>query len=67
MVDHLGYSFAGSHLSHQDVVNKQRIAGNFPEKKVNSPFLVLKSLTELNKNQHFFISFDVNVSLFPLH
>lgn len=61
-------TFASSHLSHEGIVNEQKITGNFLENKVNTLILVLKSLTEMNKNLHLFISFDVNVcSLFPPH
>lgn len=61
-------TFASSHLSHAGIVNVQKITGNFLENKVNTLILVLKSLTEMNKNLHLFISFDVNVcSLFPPH
>lgn len=68
IINGLGFSFASSHLSHQGIVKVKSIAGNFPEKKVNSLFLVLKSLTEMNKNLHLFIGFDLNIcSLFPPH
>lgn len=68
MIKSLGFSFASSRLSHQGTVKVKSTAGNFPEKKVNGLFLALKSLTEMNKNLHLFIGFDVNIcSLFPPH